>query len=327
MTGPCSYGSFRQMKTCFLFPGQGAQSPGMGRDLWEHSARVREIFEAASAAAAFDVRALIFEGTEEELQGTDRAQIAITTVNLAASAVLRERGLSCDGAAGFSLGEYAALYEAGVIALEDLFPIVTARGEAMAAASDALRTDAGPAGMAAVLGLDYSRIKELCETRLRDVYVANYNSPTQTVLSGTAEGLAEADRLCKEAGAKRFIALKVSGPFHSPLIDGARAELKRHLEAYTFRDPRLPVYSNVTGAAIRTGAEAKELCVRQIVSTVRWVDDERAVLADGFTRCVEAGPGRVLTGLWKSVGETVPCAPAGTIEQIEALVEDAREHA
>jgi len=292
----------------------------MGQDLWQQSPRVKEIFQAASGCTGIDIRELLFRGSEEDLKSTDRTQIAITTVNLAASAFLKEQGVTCDGTAGHSLGEYTALYEAGVIAFEDLFSLVKARGEVMAAASNSLRSDAGPAGMAAVLGLDYERVVELCKTRLREVYVANHNSPTQVVLSGTAEGLAAAEGVCKEAGAKRIIALKVSGPFHSPLIEAARVAFAEVIAGYHFSDPVLPVYSNVTGRAIRSGEEAKELCVRQIVSAVRWVEDERAILADGFERCIEAGPGKVLTGLWKSVSDTARCHPAGTVEQIEQLL-------
>ncbi len=292
----------------------------MGQDLWQQSPRVKEIFQAASGCTGIDVRELLFRGSEEDLKSTDRAQIAITTVNLAASAFLKEHGVICDGVAGHSLGEYTALYEAGVIGFEDLFSLVKARGEVMAQASNALRTDAGQAGMAAVLGLEYEMITELCRARLHEVYVANHNSPTQVVLSGTAEGLAAAEMVCKEAGAKRVIPLKVSGPFHSPLIEAAREAFAEVIAPYHFSDPVLPVYSNVTGASIASGNEAKELCVRQIVSTVRWVDDERAILGDGFERCIEAGPGKVLTGLWKSMSDTVKCHPAGTVEQVEQLL-------
>jgi len=292
----------------------------MGQDLWQQSPRVKEIFQAASDCTGIDIRELLFHGSEEDLKSTDRTQIAITTVNLAASAFLKERGVTCDGVAGHSLGEYTALYEAGVIAFDDLFSLVKSRGEVMAEASNALRSEAGSAGMAAVLGLEYAKIEELCRSRLSEVYVANHNSPTQIVLSGTAEGLAAAERVCKEAGAKRIIPLKVSGPFHSPLIEAAREAFARVIAGYRFSAPVLPVYSNVTGAAIGSGDEAKDLCVRQIVSTVKWVEDERAILADGFERCIEAGPGKVLTGLWKSVSDTVRCHPAGTVELVEQLL-------
>ncbi|HUZ18148.1 MAG TPA: ACP S-malonyltransferase [Spirochaetia bacterium] len=307
------------MRTCFVFPGQGAQYAGMGRDLWDYSAQVKDIVHRASDCTGIDLKHALFNATDEELKNTNLAQVAITTVNIAAAAVLNENGIQCDGAAGFSVGEYSALYVSGVLDFETLYALIKARGDAMAAASEALRSEAGPPGMAAVIGLDYDRVAELCAKQLHNVYIANYNSPTQIVIASTAEGLAAAEGVLKGAGAKRIIPLRVSGPFHTPLIEGARTQFGRAIEPYVFQDPKLPVYSNVTGAVVRSGAEAKDLCVRQVVTAVRWVDDERSILADGFERVVEAGPGRVLTGLWKSVGGEIPCLPAGTVEQIKGL--------
>ena len=291
----------------------------MGRDLWENSQTVKTIVEQAQAGSGLDLKDLLYNATDEDLKNTDKAQIAITLVNVAAAAVLKEQGVPCDGVAGFSLGEYAALQLAGVFSVEQLFAIVRARGDAMAEASNNLRTEAGQPGMAAVLGLEYEKMASLCETQLKDVYIANYNSPNQIVISATADGLKAAETVCKEAGARRVIPLKVSGPFHSPLMEQARKNFGEYLEGQSFKDPTIPVYSNVTGKPITSGAEAKELCVRQIVSTVRWVDDEEAIVADGFERVIEAGPGKVLAGLWKSVGGDIPCLPAGTVEDIAAI--------
>ncbi len=293
----------------------------MGRDLWEHSQAVKTIVDQASQSTGIDLKDLLWNASEDDLKNTDKAQIAITTVNLASAAVLEESGLECDGVAGFSLGEYAALQLAGVFSVEDLFAIVKARGDAMAEASNALRTDSGQPGMAAVLGLDYDTVDELCKNRLTDVYIANYNSPNQIVVSATAEGLSSAESVFKEAGARRVIPLKVSGPFHSPLMVKAKERFAEYLSSYTFSDPKVPIYSNVTGKRISGGTEAKELCVQQIVSAVRWVDDEKAIVADGFNRVIEAGPGKVLAGLWKSVGGEIPCLPAGTVEQIAELAQ------
>ncbi|HUX20362.1 MAG TPA: ACP S-malonyltransferase, partial [Spirochaetia bacterium] len=172
----------------------------MGRDLWENSTAVKTIVEQASESTGLNLKDLLWNATDEDLKNTDKAQIAITTVNLAAAAVLKEQGVHCEGVAGFSLGEYAALQLAGVFSVEELFAIVKARGDAMAEASNALRTDAGQPGMAAVLGLDYEKMVQLCEARLTDVYIANYNSPNQIVISATADGLAQAETVCKEAG-------------------------------------------------------------------------------------------------------------------------------
>lgn len=313
------------MRTCFLFPGQGAQYAGMGKDLWDSSHAVRELFGKASKASGMDMPALLFEGTDEDLDRTDRTQVAVTLMNLSSSLVLGEKGVRMEGCAGFSLGEYAALCEAGVIDLEDLFPIVKIRGEAMEKASRNLDSAAGAPGMAAVLGLSADAVSEAVGTLgPKGVFLANLNSPSQAVVSGSFEGLAEAERVLKAAGAKRFMRLRVSGPFHSPLLKEAAEALGKALESFTFSEPRIPVYSNVTGKRIASGAEARQLCARQVVSTVRWVDVEKSLLADGFSTYVESGPGAVLTGLFKALQADLNCAPAGTMKQIEKLVAPAQ---
>ena len=308
------------MKACFLFPGQGAQYPGMGKDLWETSAVVREMFDHAADTTHIDVKKLLFEGTEEELKITDKTQIAVTLMNLSVAEVLEERGWVCDGAAGFSLGEFSAFTEAGVIHLDDVFPIVKIRGEIMNHVADSHDSGSGRPGMAAVIGLTYDQIQHIIpEQKIANLYAANNNAPQQVVLAGTYDALNQAEEVCKTAGAKRFVKLRVSAPFHSPLMEEARKEIAEVLKDYHFEDPKKPVYSNVTAQLISSGVEAKDLCIQQIVSTVRWVDVERQVLADGYNRCVECGPGMVLTGLWKSVSKDVECSPAGTLDKIEHL--------
>jgi [acyl-carrier-protein] S-malonyltransferase len=303
------------MRTCLLFPGQGAQYPKMGMDLWEASPKVRDLFQLASDAAGFDVRHTLSEGTAEELSATDKAQILITLVDLSAAAVLAERGIEPGGCAGFSLGEYAALCTAGVLGADPVFRIVKIRGELMERASRELDTAGGKPGMAAVLGLPAEKAAAVA-AGMEGVFVANHNSPVQLVLSGTAAGLSRAEELLKAAGAKRFIRLKVSGPFHSPLMEGARAAFEEALAGFAFADPILPVYSNVTAGPIATGAEARVLCGRQVISPVRWVDEEARLAADGFVDFREAGPGAVLTGLFKALRPDVDCRPAGTLEGI-----------
>jgi [acyl-carrier-protein] S-malonyltransferase len=311
------------MKTCFLFPGQGAQYPGMAKDLWERSAKVKELFEVASRAAAMDTRKLLFESTAEELKVTDKTQVAITLASLCSSAYLKERGASAQGYAGFSLGEYAALCEAGVIAVNDVFPIVKARGDIMEAAARELDATGGPPGMAAVVGMPAEKVAEIVNGLAgAGVHVANHNSPVQVVIAGTGAGLAAAEAALKAAGARRLIRLAVSGPFHSPLMAKARAAFDKALAAYAFADPRLPVYSNVTGRRITTGAEARTLCGEQLVSSVKWVTVEECLLADGFDLFLEAGPGTVLAGLLKARAPEAACRPAGTAEAIDkALAE------
>ena len=312
------------MKTCFLFPGQGAQYPGMAKDLWEASHLVRELFQKASDASGMDAKKLLFDSTAEELKATDRTQVAITLANLCSSAALREKGVRMEGCAGFSLGEYAALSEAGVIRLEDVFPIVKARGELMEKAARTLDSGAGAPGMAAVLGIPAEKAASTIEALAgSEAYIANQNSPAQVVVSGTAAGLAIAEQALKAAGARRFVRLQVSGPFHCPLMTEARAAFDEALRSYTFSDPLIPVYSNVTGTLIRTGAEAMELCGRQLVSMVRWVSVEESLLADGYNSFLEAGPGTVLAGLLRGLRPEARCAAAGTLEGIAKAAEDA----
>lgn len=311
---------FGSMRTVFLFPGQGAQYPGMGKDLWDFSAKVKELFKRASDITSINMEKLLFEGSAEDLRATDKAQAALTLVNLAAAVVLREKGIVPGAAAGFSLGEYAALVTAGVLTEEAVFSLVKFRGEVMESASRALDAPEGQPGMAAVMGLDLPDVRKALEAAgIPDVYAANYNSPVQTVISGTAAALSKAEEVLKAAGARRCVRLKVSGPFHSPLLGAARAEFEAALAEYTFADPSLPLYSNVTGKAVSSGAVAKRLAGEQITSPVLWVDIERNLRAEGFERVLEAGPGTVLAGLWKAVYPDFPCLPAGTVEAIAGI--------
>ena len=308
------------MKICFLFPGQGAQYPGMVKDLWEASGGVRELFESASDQTSIDLERLIFEGSEAELKATDKTQIAVTLANLSVSLALRERGIECSGCAGFSLGEYGALHEAGVIRSEDIFSIVKIRGRLMEDASRALDTPSGRAGMAAVIGLSYEEAAEvLKKNQGLQAYLALHNSPSQIVISGTADALKIAQELFDTAGAMKYVALKTSGPFHSPLLEQASLDFSQALASFAFSDPGKPVYSNVTGRLIESGDEARLLCGQQIVSTIQWVAEEQSILDEGYDRFLEVGPGAVLTGLWKRFHKKIRCEPAGKLEQIEKI--------
>jgi [acyl-carrier-protein] S-malonyltransferase len=304
---------YGDMKTCFLFPGQGAQYPGMARDLWETSAKVKELFQSASDALGMDMKKLLFDSSEDDLKATDKTQVAMTLACLCSSTVLREEGISPDACAGFSLGEYAALCEAGVLSIGEVFPIVRIRGDLMEKTARGLDSKDGAPGMAAVLGLPAEKTVSTLESlSSKGVYPSNYNSPVQVVVSGTAQGLALAEKELKAAGARRLVRLQVSGPFHSPLMADARAAFDAALASFHFADPAVPVYSNVTGRKIGSGAEARELCGRQLVSMVRWVDVQEGLLSDGCDRFLEAGPGTVLTGLLRALRPDAACSPAGT---------------
>ncbi|MEE8441425.1 MAG: ACP S-malonyltransferase [Spirochaetia bacterium] len=313
------------MKRCFLYPGQGAQFPGMGKDLYDEHPDVRELFETATSAAGFDVAELIFSGSEDDLKATDRSQVAITTVNLAARRVLLGRGVESAGAAGFSLGEYSALVDSGILSEGDALQLVTLRGRIMERVSRSLDSDGGAAGMAAVIGMSPDAIFAcLEEADVVDAYPANLNSPVQTVLSGTAAGLERASAALKECGARRVITLKVSGPFHSPLMQAAKDDFSKELAGFEFKDPQKPFYANVKGGAVDSGNEARRLCAEQLVAPVRWVDEESAILADSYDELLEVGPGEVLGGLWKAFIKgreeiNLGCSPAGKLDQITAM--------
>jgi [acyl-carrier-protein] S-malonyltransferase len=324
----------------FLFPGQGAQFPGMGLDLCGVSPAAREIFSIASETLGLDMTGLIRDSGAEKLMRTDISQIALTAASLAAAAALREKGIVPAACAGFSLGEYPALACAGVIGITDCFTLTQARGRAMQAAVDRIAGSGAPAesaadftaepaapGMAAVLGLAPEQVENLIAEWKKsaaadfagDLYAANINSPKQTVVSGTAAALAEAEKRFKEAGAKRFIRLRVAGPFHSPFMKEAADAFAPVLEAAAFADPEIAVFSNVTGKRIQSGTEAKALALRQICEGVRWTDEEAAIAALNPDAVFETGPGKVLQGLWRDTGSAVPCYGAGTVEEIDEL--------
>jgi [acyl-carrier-protein] S-malonyltransferase len=308
------------MKTAFLFPGQGAQYPGMARDLFDASPAVRDLFALAADSTGIDVQRLLFEGTEEELKETVNTQVSVTLANLSSALVLADRGIRADGTAGFSLGEYAALVEAGVLTPAQVFPLVKLRGELMSKAAAALDRSAGDPGMAAVLGLSPEKVDEaLAAASIPDLYGANYNSPNQVVISGTAAALAAGIDALKAAGARRVVTLKVSGPFHSPLLSEASQALEAALKSVEFANPKKALFSNVTGTLVTSGADAKALAVRQVTAPVRWTTEEKALLDAGFTRFIEAGPGAVLAGLWGSFHDALPCHAAGKLEQIQQI--------
>lgn len=308
------------MKLCALFPGQGAQYPGMCREYYQSSETVRRLFELAGDLVHQDMARLLFEGTEEELKETRNTQVSVTLANLATHQVLVDRGLQPSLCAGFSLGEFSALVVSGILAVEDVFPLVLKRGELMADAAARLDRSAGDPGMAAVMGLGPDAVRAAVQSLGReDVFCANFNSPVQTVISGTAAGLAAATEALKAAGAKRVIPLKVSGPFHSPLLAEASRAFREVLAGVTFRDPRIPLYSNVTGGLVDSGQVAKELAAQQIISPVRWTEVMQAIRGAEPDLVLEVGPGTVLTGLWKAQFADSVCYPVGKPEDLEKV--------
>ncbi len=311
--------------TAFLYPGQGAQTVGMGKDLYEASDEIRAIYKRATEVSGFDVAALVFDGTEDDLKATDKQQVAITVTSLAARRFLLDRGITSTGAAGFSLGEYAALVDAEVITLDDVLVAVRERGNIMERVSRESDSAEGPAGMIAVVGMDLPTVEGiLAEASVADAYPALYNNPGQTVVSATATGLDAAESALKSAGARRVIRLKTSGPFHCPLMSGAREAFAEVLNALSFANPTKRYYSNVTGALVTTGDEARTLCLDQLVTTVNWTAEMLSLLGDGYDRLLEVGPGTVLAGHWKALSKSTEVGdlsvfPAGSREQIEAL--------
>ena len=318
-------------KIFFLFPGQGAQYPGMGLDLLEQAQqygageKVKHLFSLASEIFGKDMAQLIGGSSPEILKRTDISQPAITLVNLAAMACLKAINISPSGCAGFSLGEYSALAAAGVISEEDCLFLVNKRGIAMQAAIDNIPPGPSAPGMAAVIGLAPEKVEALIaewrNTGLTELNAANFNSPRQVVVSGSAAALEEAEKRFKEAGARRFMRLEVAGPYHSPFMTEAAREFDAYLEKTEFKEPLIPIFSNVSGSLINSGKEVKALAHRHILEGVRWTDEEAAISLLEPELLVEAGPGKVLQGLWKDTGSPIPCYGAGTIEEIKSLTE------
>ncbi|HAW85362.1 MAG: [acyl-carrier-protein] S-malonyltransferase [Spirochaetes bacterium GWD1_61_31] len=304
------------MKTCILFPGQGAQSIGMGKDFYEANAKVRELFDLASHTTKINLKTLIFEGNEEDLKQTRNTQVSLALVECAAALCLADQGVKPAGAAGFSLGEWPALVEAGILSFETMIRLVGERGRLM----DEAGKRSGGSTMAAVMNLEPAAIEAaLKNAGIDDVWVANYNSPAQSVISGTESGMDKAEPAIKVAGAKRVIRLKVSGAFHSPIMKYAFDGFKELLTDVSFAAPKLTFFSNVSGKAETDPAVIKQYAADQIVSPVRWIEEQQAIIAAGFELCLEAGPGTVLTGLWKSASTEIVCKSSGSLALIQAL--------
>lgn len=302
------------MKYSFaFFPGQGAQAPGMGRDLYGSSSAARAVFEEASEGAGRDVAKLCFESDADELSRTENSQIAIFTHSLAALAVLRENGVSFDACAGFSLGEYTALVASGTLGLMDGIQIVSMRGKLMQHAADTI-----DGGMAAVLGLDDAAVEAAC-AKVTDgiVLPVNYNCPGQLVIAGETSALAKAVDFCKEAGARRALQLAVSGAFHTPLMQNAAEQLRDYAADFSFKVPNIPIYSNVTADVLKTDDYPKHL-ETHMVSPVRWKMLVSHGIECGMTSALEIGPGKTLTGFAGKIDKALSCTAVSDMASAEA---------
>jgi [acyl-carrier-protein] S-malonyltransferase len=287
-------------KIALLFPGQGSQVVGMGRELAEKFPIAADTLHEADAALGFSCSGLCFDGPVEELRLTENTQPAILAVSVAVARVLAQHGVEPTLAAGHSLGEWSAHVIAGALSFADAVRAVKARGRAMQQA-----VPPGEGAMAAVLALDAAQVTEACAEAAREtglvVTAANLNSPGQTVISGAVAAVEKAAALCKAKGARRAVMLPVSAPFHCALMAPAQEEVARVLAGIDLHDPRIPVAANVTGALIATAEAARDALIRQVTSAVRWVDCVQSLKAEGTEIYIETGPGKVLCGLLKQI--------------------------
>ena len=302
-------------KIAFIFPGQGAQKAGMGKDFYEETSTGREVFDRASELLGFSMPELCF-AENDRLDITEYTQAAMVTTSIAMMKVLMEEtGIRPDVAAGLSLGEYCALYAAGVMSADDAITTVRQRGILMQEA-----VPVGVGAMAAVLAMAAEKIEEVLKD-IPDVWIANYNCPGQIVISGKKEAVELACEKLKEAGAKRTVMLNVSGPFHSGMLAEAGEKLGEFLENVEISDPQIPYVANVTASYVTDKAEVKSLLARQVSSSVRWEQSVRAMLADGVDTFIEIGPGKTLAGFMRKITRDAKVVNIETLQDVKALKE------
>ena len=302
-------------RIAFIFPGQGAQKAGMGKDFYDGTSTANEIFDRASGLLGFSMPELCFT-ENDRLDITEYTQAAMVTTSIAMMKVLMEEtGIQPDVTAGLSLGEYCALYAAGVMSAEDAITTVRKRGILMQEA-----VPVGIGAMAAVLAMEAEKIEEVLK-EIPDVWIANYNCPGQIVISGKKEAVETACEKLKAAGAKRTIMLNVSGPFHSGMLKEAGDQLGEFLEGIEIQNPRIPYVANVTAAYVTEKEEVKPLLAKQVSSSVKWEQSVRAMLADGVDTFVEIGPGKTLAGFIKKITKDVKVVNIDSLEAVRALKE------
>lgn len=291
----------------FVFPGQGAQFSGMGRELFEASAVARQRFEEANDILGFDIASIMFSGTDDELKQTAVTQPAIFLHSVILAECL-EDAFQPDMVAGHSLGEFSALVAADSLSFEEGLRLVSARANAMQKACELQ-----PSTMAAVLGLDNEVVERICEDTEGTVVAANYNCPGQLVISGEVPAVEAACLALSDAGARRALVLPVGGAFHSPLMEPAREELAKAIAEADLRAPRCPIYQNVSASPTTDPAVIREQLVAQLTAPVKWTQTMKAMIGDGATEVIEVGPGKVLQGLFKKMDRAFPTQSAGLV--------------
>ncbi len=301
----------------FVFPGQGSQFPGMGKDLYESFSSAREVFDEADAALSFPLSNLCFEGPAEKLALTEHTQPAVLTVSIAALRVLEGLGERPDIVAGHSLGEYSAVVGAGGMSFADAVRVVRERGRFMQEA-----VPVGQGAMAAVMGLEVEAVARICKecAAAEVVSPANLNAPGQVVIAGDIAAVERASSLARERGAKHVLRLPVSAPFHCALMKPAQERLATVLRQVEFRDLELPLVSNVDAVAATSAAEIRENLIRQVTSAVRWSESVREMVRLGVQAAVEVGPGRVLAGLIRRIDRSIQVRSVATPEQVQEHV-------
>lgn len=293
----------KKTKVAFLFPGQGAQSVGMGFDLYQNSIKAKEVFEIANKTLGCDIAKICFEGPDEELKQTINTQPALTVVSIAALEAFMEKKPNVElcYTAGHSLGEYSAMYASNVLSIEDTFKAIQRRAQCMNEAAIN-----NPGKMAAILGIESNKINDvLLDVKSGIVQVANYNTSEQTVITGEEKAIEEACKLLKEAGAKKVIMLNVSGAFHSSLMDSASREFKTFVESLNINDAKVPVITNIDACETILTSDFKQKMPNQINSSVKWVDSINKMIENGVNNFIELGAGKVLSGLVKKINKEV----------------------